>query len=130
MGEYTVHTFEQRIGLAHMQDDVISNNAFVNVLHQIVNASVRVTQIVVADGSIHKTATGEYYRGKGLPGIYKAFVDNKISNLVVITNDALADCKHETYRTLTNKFVGTYVSWELDYNNVKLPYQYDYNFNS
>lgn len=85
---------------------------------------------LLLDGSIHKTATGEYYRGKGLPGIYKAFVDNKISNLVVITNDALADCKHETYRTLTNKFVGTYVSWELDYNNVKLPYQYDYNFDS
>lgn len=76
---------------------------------------------LLLDGSVHKTATGHYYRGKGLPGIYKAFQDNKISNLVVITNDAFADCSQNTYKTLSNKFEGTYIYWELDYNNKKLP---------
>lgn len=76
---------------------------------------------LLLDGSIHKTATGHYYRGKGLPGIYKAFHDNKISNLVVITNDAFADCARNAYKTLTNRFEGTYVYWELNSNNNKLP---------
>ncbi|MDT3387998.1 MAG: hypothetical protein LIR46_09605 [Bacteroidota bacterium] len=76
---------------------------------------------LLLDGSVHKTATGHYYRGKGLPGIYKAFQDNKISNLVVITNDAFADCAQDSYKTLNNKFEGTYIYWELDYNNKKLP---------
>lgn len=68
-------------------------------------------------GSIHQTATGNPYRGKGLPGIYKAFCDNKISNLVIITNNAMADCKKSVFRTLKNKFVGTYIYWELNENN-------------
>lgn len=75
---------------------------------------------LLLDGSIHKTATGHYYRGKGLPGIYKAFLDNKISNLVVITNDAMADCQKNIFRTLKNKFVGTYIYWELNENNKHL----------
>lgn len=75
---------------------------------------------LLLDGSIHKTATGNYYRGKGLPGVYKAFSDNQISNLVIITNDALADCKNNIYKTLKNKFVGTYIYWELNENNKHL----------
>lgn len=75
---------------------------------------------LLLDGSIHKTATGKYYRGKGLPGIYKAFNDNKISNLVVITNDAMADCKNNVFKPLKNKFIGTYVYWELNENNKNL----------
>lgn len=76
---------------------------------------------LLLDGSLHKTVTGHYYRGKGLPGVYKAFLDNKISNLVVITNDAFADCKREEYKTLKNKFEGTYIYWELTQDNTKLP---------
>lgn len=76
---------------------------------------------LLLDGSIHKTATGKYYRGKGLPGVFKAFKDNKISNLVVITNNAFADCSKDSYKTLSNKFEGTYIYWELNYNNKKLP---------
>lgn len=76
---------------------------------------------LLLDGSIHKTATNEYYRGKGLPGIYKAFQDNKISNLVVITNDAFANCSRNEYKTLSKEFEGTYIYWELNQNNKKLP---------
>lgn len=72
---------------------------------------------LLLDGSIHKTATGQYYRGKGLPGIYKAFIDNKISNLVVITNNAMADCHKNVFKTLNNKFIGTYIYWELSETN-------------
>ena len=39
-------------------------------------------------GEIHKTSTGKYYRGKGLPCLFKACEDNKIANVVVIANDA------------------------------------------
>ena len=82
---------------------------------------------LLLDGSVHKAAS-EYYRGKGLPGIYKAYQDNKISNLVIITNDAMADCQNSVFKTLNNKFVGTYIYWELNENNTHL--NYDYNFNS
>lgn len=76
---------------------------------------------LLLNGSLHKTATGHYYRGKGLPGVYKAFQDKKISNLVVITNDAFADCNEEEYKTLKNKIEGTYIYWELTQDNIKLP---------
>lgn len=72
---------------------------------------------LLLDGSIHKTATGHSYRGKGLPGVYRAFLDNKISNLVIITNNAMADCQKKEFKTLSNKFVGTYIYWELNENN-------------
>lgn len=75
---------------------------------------------LLLDGSIHKTATKHYYRGKGLPGIYKAFTENKISNLIVITNDAYADCRNNSYITLSDKFKGTYVYWELESTNHKI----------
>ena len=75
---------------------------------------------LLLDGSIHKTATQHYYRGKGLPGIYKAFTENKISNLIVITNDAYADCRNNNYVTLSDKFEGTYVYWELESTNHKV----------
>lgn len=83
---------------------------------------------LLLNGSVHKTATGQYYRGKGLPGVYNAFEKDKISNLVIITNDAFADCSRNNYKTLKNKFEGTYIYWELNSNNKKLPY--DYNINS
>ncbi len=83
---------------------------------------------LLLNGSVHKTATGDYYRGKGLPGVYKAFRDNKISNLVIITNDAMADCQKNAFKTLKNKFVGTYIYWELNVDNKCL--NYDNSINS
>lgn len=83
---------------------------------------------MLLDGRIHKTATGDYYRGKGLPGVYKAFSDNKISNLVIITNDAMADCQNNVFKTLKKKFVGTYIYWELNVDNKCL--NYDNSINS
>ena len=68
-------------------------------------------------GEVHKTATGEYYRGKGLPGIFDACKNNKISDLVIISNDAIADYANNKYESLNNKLSGTFVYWELNATN-------------
>ena len=75
---------------------------------------------LLLNGEVHKTATGNYYRGKGLPGIFDACKNNKISKLVIISNDAIADYANNKYEDLTNKLSGTFVYWELNsYNDSK-----------
>ena len=71
---------------------------------------------LLLDGKMH-SSTGQYYRGKGLPGICNTCKDNKISNLVVITNKAMAKVSEMEYITLGNNFPGTFVYWELTNNN-------------
>ncbi|MBU2949710.1 hypothetical protein KO493_03250 [Tamlana agarivorans] len=72
---------------------------------------------LILNGDLHKTVTGKYYRGKGLPGIYDAFKRNDFSKLHIISNDVFADVKNNDFRTLTNKFSGTFVYWELNKSN-------------
>lgn len=64
-------------------------------------------------GEIHRTASGKYFRGKGLPGIYQACVSNQISRLVVISNNTMANFANNTFTILRNEFSGTFVYWEL-----------------
>lgn len=71
---------------------------------------------LLLDGQIH-SSTGQYYRGKGLPGICSACRDNKISNLVVITNKAMANVSKGQYVSLDSNFPGTFVYWELSQEN-------------
>lgn len=68
-------------------------------------------------GEIHRTASGEYYRGKGLPGIYQACENNNISNLVVISNNTICNFADNSFKLLKNEFSGTFVYWELNENN-------------
>lgn len=69
-------------------------------------------------GEIHRTASGDYYRGKGLPGIYQACENNNISHLVVISNDTICNFADNSFKLLKNKFSGTFVYWELnEFNN-------------
>ena len=75
---------------------------------------------LLLNGDVHKTVTGKYYRGKGLPGIFNACQSNKISNLIIISNDALADYSQGIYRKLNGKLSGTFVYWELNENNVNI----------
>lgn len=63
---------------------------------------------LLLNGDVHKTATGQYYRGKGLPGVFDACKSNKISNLVIISNNAIADCTNNKYESLNNKLNGTF----------------------
>lgn len=68
-------------------------------------------------GEIHKTSTGKYYRGKGLPCLFKACEDNKISNVVVISNDAMVEYATKRSLELKQSFKGTFIYWELNIEN-------------
>lgn len=86
---------------------------------------------LLLNGDIHRLAqkrrphskTKDYYRGKGLPGIFRSFKNNHISNLVVISNDVLAHCNSNEFNLLNNKFSGTFVYWELNQQNHNLKWQ-------
>tara|TARA_R110002012_G_scaffold210271_1_gene380899 strand:- start:2516 stop:3610 length:1095 start_codon:yes stop_codon:yes gene_type:complete len=73
---------------------------------------------LILNGELHKTVTGKPYRGKGLPGIYDASKRNYFNKLHVISNDVFANIESVNFKTLSNKFTGTFVYWEVDANNV------------
>lgn len=73
---------------------------------------------LILNGDLHRTVTGEYYRGKGLPGIREAMRRNQISNLVVVTNNVYANIANEEYKLLNSNFTGTFLNWELNINNI------------
>ena len=73
----------------------------------------------ILEGELHKTSTGESYRGKGLPGIRQALERNQISNLYIITNDVYANVCENNFATLQHAFNGTFIYWELTENNIK-----------
>lgn len=76
---------------------------------------------MIFSGELHRTASGKPFRGKGLPGIYDAFINNKFSNFTMITNDVCFNSANKTYRLLKNEFHGTFVYWELRAENFNLP---------
>ncbi len=73
---------------------------------------------LIMDGTLHRTATGKSYHGKGLPGINKVRDRNQISNLNIITNDVHAKLDDSQFTLLPKSFSGTFVYWELNQNNV------------
>lgn len=68
---------------------------------------------LILDGELHKTVTGEYYRGKGLPGIKEAMDRSQLTNLCIITNNVYGDVASENFKILSNNFSGTFVYWEI-----------------
>lgn len=73
-------------------------------------------------GNFHRTVTGKYYRGKGLPGIYEQIGKGGISKLVIISNDAYADASVSKYYKLQTPLMGTFVYFEIDKTCKNLPY--------
>lgn len=73
-------------------------------------------------GNFHRTVTGKYYRGKGLPGIYEQLDKRGISKLVIISNDAYADASASHYYKLQTPLIGTFVYFEIDNTCKNLPY--------
>ncbi len=69
---------------------------------------------LILDGKLHKTVTGQDYRGKGLPGIKEAMDRNLISKLYIITNNVFCNVSENIYLTLPNNFQGTFVYWEIN----------------
>lgn len=62
----------------------------------------------------------QYNRNKGLPVIKKAQVNNKINNLIIISNNVFLNIDNDFSFKLKNSFSGTFYYWELDidtYNN-------------
>lgn len=77
---------------------------------------------LLLNGDMHMTVTGQHFRGKGLPGIKEVQDRNQISNLKIISNDVFADVTKSNYYKLSNNFSGTFVTWELNENNVNSPW--------
>lgn len=73
---------------------------------------------LVLTGEMHKSVTGEHYRGKGLPGINDAFTRNSFSNLFIISNDVYADVSNNIYKKMNSNFSGTFLYWELNQSNI------------
>lgn len=73
---------------------------------------------LILDGTLHRSATGKPYHGKGLPGINKARERNQISNLNIITNDVHASLDNDSFRIMSKSFSGTFVYWELNKENI------------
>ncbi len=91
------------------------------IKHKVVETDEDLTEEILLKqiliGELHKTATGKYYRGKGLPGL-KDMLDRKwFSNLYIITNKAYSNVTDGEYRLLNNSFKGTFIYWELTKEN-------------
>ncbi len=65
----------------------------------------------------------QYFRGKGIPSIYKVFKENKLSDLIIITNNVIARCSDNKYEILKTKLNGTFVSWKIKKSNFNLEYK-------
>lgn len=79
----------------------------------------------VLEGELHKTVTGEHFRGKGLPGIKQVQDRGQIDCLTMITNDVFANVKQENYKKLKKNFSGTFVYWEMNKNSKYNKLNYD-----
>jgi hypothetical protein len=68
---------------------------------------------LILSGELHRTVTGEYYRGQGLPGMLDSLNENWFTNLHVISNNVYADVSRGEYVPLGIDFPGTFVYWEV-----------------
>lgn len=75
----------------------------------------------ILNGTFHTTVTSKSYRGKGLPGIYNTFKKNRISRLIIISNDVFAEASSGIYINLNNRLNGTFVYFEVDATCQNLP---------
>lgn len=112
------------VGIFESLTNKKEDNKFYNAINKVRNVfsfsdNAELLRLLL-HGDVHKTVTGKYYRGKGLPGIFEACKNNKISNLIIISNDAIADFGNNSYRKLNGSLSGTFIYWELNSNNVNI----------
>lgn len=74
--------------------------------------NAEILKLAFEDGITSRT--GLSWRGKGLPTIYEMYLDNIITNLVVITNDVYLDFDRKIYKKISTNFSGTYYFWKID----------------
>ena len=75
---------------------------------------------LILHGELHKTASGEYNRGQGIPALLESLEDNSLSNLHIISNNVYASVAQNEYRIMKSFFNGTFVYWEVNANNSSL----------
>jgi len=73
-------------------------------------------------GEFHNTVTNSYFRGKGIPGIYREFAKGSIHNLIIISNDTYGNVTTDDFRSLNNELTGTFVYFEVDKDCKNLKY--------
>lgn len=78
---------------------------------------------LILEGELHRSQSGDYYRGKGLAKIYELCKGNKISSLCIISNRAYINVEKDDYHTIKNEFQGTFISFKIKVNTVSLPWQ-------
>lgn len=68
-----------------------------------------------------RTATGQSFRGKGLPRIRRFCKENKIQNLRIITNSADVSVHETSYSSgvINNPLCGTLYYWQVDISRLK-----------
>ena len=71
---------------------------------------------LILQGHLHKTTTGDSFRGKGLPGIYNAFMNKRIGKLIIISNGVYADVENNDFHMMKFNLKGTFVSCEINEN--------------
>ncbi len=59
------------------------------------------------------SSTGQPYRGRGLPSIYRSCLDGKIQRLIIVTNDVRADATLGSFSSLPAELQGVLLYWEV-----------------
>ncbi len=77
--------------------------------------------VVSALNGEFRTATGQYFRGKGLPKIRQFCRDGKIQNMRIITNSADVSVQEQSYvqKTINTPLCGTLYYWQIDISQLK-----------
>ena len=78
---------------------------------------------LILEGQLHKSQSGDYYRGKGLAKIYELQQTNKISSLCIISNNSYINVAENDYHYLNKEFQGTFISFKINQNTISLPWQ-------
>lgn len=78
---------------------------------------------LILKGELHRSQSGDYYRGKGLAKIYDLCKGNKISSLCIISNKAYINVENNDYHSIKDEFQGTFISFKININTISLPWQ-------
>jgi len=86
-------------------------------LGDVVNSSALLLKEVLEGALIISEKEGSNY-GNGLHSIYDDMQDNRLDNVIIITNNVYADLKNENYQMMNVSFPGTFVSFEINKNTI------------
>jgi hypothetical protein len=64
-----------------------------------------------------RTQTGEHYRGKGLPKIFKSVELKEIDSLTVVSNRGFVSCDFLNAEYMAERFYGTLLCWNFTWQN-------------